>query len=232
MAARLLWLTVLLLLPRLALAMDPWEPPGACKAESWNDVEQWREWNSHTPPDNVRHWAEERPRFANRRDVWRWLDRLYIAVSDGKVLTLADCAFGDDMHFYLYERYDEAGEFHIVRAYFYEDHHYALVMRRTGEIYAVPGLPIWSPDRTRFAYAVCDLLNGTEELAVMSISHDRPEEEAKVQLPCTLGSCKLVWEGSAMLSATCEDPQGRGGKREVVRLTRKGDAWTSARSSR
>lgn len=232
MLARLLSLAVLLQLPGLAFAMDPWDPPGACKVESWNDVEQWREWNSHTPLDNARHWAEERPRYANHRDVWRWLDRLYIAVSDGKVITLADCAFGDDLHFYLYERFDDAGEFHVVRTYLYEDQNYALVMRRTGAIYAIPGAPIWSPDRTRFAYAVCDLLNGAEELAVMSISGDRPKEEAKVQLPCTLGACKLLWEGSSGLSATCEDPQGKGGQREVVRLTRKGDAWTSARSSR
>ena len=232
MFVRLLCLAVVVLLPRLAFAEEPWTPPGACRADTWNDVEQWREWNSHTPADNVTRWAEEKPRYANNRDVWRWLDRLYIAISGGKLLTLADCAFGDDLHFYLYERYDEAGEFHVVRTYFYEDHLYALVMRRTGKIYTIPGQPIWSPDRTRFAYSICDLMNGREELAVMSMSNDRPNLEAKSDLPCTLGNCKLIWENNTMVSATCEDPQGCGGKRQVVRLTRKGDGWTSSTSSR
>ena len=231
MLVRLLCFAVLLL-SGSARAQEPWTPPGACRAETWNDVEQWREWNSHTPPDNATRWAEEKPRYTNDRDVWRVLDRLYIAIDGGRVLTLSDCAFGDDLHFYLYERWDQAGEFHVVRTYFYEDHLYALVMRKTGKIYTVPGRPIWSPDRTRFAYSVCDLLNGKEEMAVLSMSGDRPKEEAKVELPCLLGGCKLVWEGNTMVSATCEDPQGSGGKRQVVRLTRKGDGWASTTSGR
>ncbi len=232
MFARLLCVVVVLQLSGPALAQEPWAPLGACKAETWTDVEKWREWNGHTPPDNATRWAEESPRYANDRDVWRVLDRLYIAIAGGKVLTLSDCAYGDGLHFYIYERWDQAGEFHIVRTYFYEDHLYALIMRKTGKVYTVPGRPIWSPDRTRFAYSVCDLLNGKEEFAVLSMSDDRPKEETKVQLPCTLGDCKLVWEGNTMVSATCEDPQGKGGKRQVVRLTRKGDGWVSTTSGR
>lgn len=232
MLARLLCLVFLLSLPRLALAEEPWTPPGACALRNWNDVEQWREWNSHTPPDNATRWAEEKPRYTNNRDVWRWLDRLYIAISGGRVLTLADCAFGDDLHFFLYERYDEAGDFHVVRTYFYEDHLYALVMRKTGKVYAIPGLPIWSPDRTRFAYGVCDQMNAKDDVAIVGIAGDRPRAEMKGHLPCDLGDCKLVWEGNTTLAATCESAQGQGSKRQVMRITRKGDGWTSTTSGR
>ena len=233
MSARLLCLGLLLLfLPRLALAMDPWDPPGACKIENWNDVEQWREWNSHTPPNNASRWAEEQPRYAGNRDVWRVLDRLYIAISGGKVLTLSDCAFGDDQHFYEYGRYDEAGEFHVVHTYFYEDYLYALVMRRTGRIYTIPGEPIRSPDRTRFAYAVCDLMNGTEEMAVLGMAGDQPKEEAKVELPCTWGECKLAWENADTVATTCTKVGEPGGERKVIRLSRRGGSWTSTTSNR
>lgn len=232
MLARLLCLVFLLSLPRFALAEESWTPPGACTLRNWNDVEQWREWNSHTPPDNATRWAEEKPRYTDNRDVWRWLDRLYIAVAGGRVLTLADCAFGDDLHFYLYERYDEAGDFHVVRTYFYEDHLYALVMRKTGKVYAIPGLPIWSPDRTRFAYGVCDQMNAKDDVAIVSVTGDRLRTEMKGQLPCNLGDCKLVWEGNTTLAANCENTQGQDNKRQVMRITRKGDGWTSTTSGR
>lgn len=233
MSARLLCLGILLLLlPRFALAIDPWDPPGACKLENWNDVEQWREWSSHTSPDNASRWAEERPRYANSRDVWRVLDRLYIAISGGKVLTLSDCAFGDGLHFYIYERYDEAGDFHVVNTYFYEDGLYALVMRKTGRIYAIPGKPVWSPGRARLAYAICDLLNAKQEMAVLSISDDQPKEEAKIDLPCTWGSCKLDWESADTVAATCTKDGEPGNERKVLRLSRPGGSWSATTSDR
>jgi hypothetical protein len=232
MFVRLLCLAVLLSFPRLALAEEPWTPLGACTLRNWNDVETWRDWNSHAPLTNAENWAKEAPRIVNDRDVWRWLDRLYIAVAGGKVVTLSDCAFGDDLHFYLNERYDEAGGFHVVRVYFYEDHLYALVMRSTGKVFAVPGLPIWSPDRTRFAYGVCDLMNAKEDVAIVSVVGDRPRAEMKGHLPCDLGDCKLVWEGNTTLAASCEDPQGQGNKRRVMRITRHGNGWASATSGR
>jgi hypothetical protein len=233
MFARLLCLGVLLLLfPRLALAMDPWDPPGACKAETWNDVEQWREWSSHTPLDNARHWAEEKPRYANSRDVWRVLDRLYIAISGGKVLTLSDCAFGDDLHFYLYERYDETGEFHIVRTYFYEDNVHALVMRKTGKVYALPGAPVWSPDRARFAYGVCSVLNDQDEIAIAHMSADGLKTETEARMPCGLGDCEIVWESADTVAATCPKAGEQGKEHKVMRLTRRGGSWTATTSDR
>lgn len=230
--ARLLLVVMLLVTPRLALAEDPWTPPAACLLENWNDVEGWRQWNSHTPPNNVENWATEKARYEDRRDVWRWLDRLYIGMANGKVVTLSDCPFGDDLHFFLYQRFDEAGNFHVVNVWRYEEHYYALVMRNSGKIYTVSGLPVWSPDRSRFAYAVCDLMNGTEEIAVMSIVDDRPVLNAKAELPCTMGECKLDWENNATVKATCEGTPESGATRSITRLRRQGDRWISTRTPR
>ncbi len=232
MLARLLCLAALVSFPRLALAQEPWTPAGACALRNWNDVETWREWNSHTPPANSENWAKEAPRIIDNRDVWRWLDRLHIAVAGGRVVMLSDCAFGDDLHFYLYERYDEAGGFHVVRVYFYEDHLYALVMRKTGKVFAIPALPIWSPDRTRFAYGVCDQMNAKDDIAIVRVTADGLSTEIAGRMPCGMGDCKLVWEGNATLSATCEETEGQGGKRQVMRLNRRGDGWAATTANR
>ena len=227
---RLLCLAVLALLPQPAMADDSWDPPNGCRQEKWSDVEAWRDWNSHTPSADAGSWSEERQRYADNREVWRWYDRLYIAIKGDKVLTLMDCPFGDDMHRFDYERYDEAGGFHVVHVWRYEDHFYVLAMRNSGKIYSVPGLPVWSPDRARFAYAACSPPDGTTdegvaEVAVMTIREDQPRMETRAQLPCFLDDCKLVWEDDKTVSATCEERDGP--KRSAIRLTRQSDGWVS-----
>lgn len=228
----LLCLAIVALVPRLVLADEPWDPPSGCRLEKWSDVEAWREWNSHTPSADDGAWAEERQRFADNREVWRWYDRLYIAVMGDKVLTLTDCPFGDDMHRFEYARYDAAGGFHVVHVWRYEDHFYALVMRNTGKIYTVPGLPVWSPDRSRFAYAACSPPDGSSDdgqatVAVMSIADSQPQEETKAETTCFLDDCKVVWENDMRLSVTCEERDGNNPRRSVLRLTRQGDGWVS-----
>ncbi|MGE0575720.1 MAG: hypothetical protein AB7F22_09550 [Reyranella sp.] len=227
---RLLCLSVLAFLPRLSLANEPWDPPSGCRLEKWSDVEAWREWNSHTPATNGDAWAQERRRIADNREVWRWYDRLYIAIMGDKVLTLADCPFGDDMHRYDYERYDAAGGFHVVHVWRYEDHFYALVMRDSGKIYTVSGLPVWSPERARFAYAVCIPPDGTTdeavaEVAVMSVVDKQPQIETRASMPCFLDDCKLVWEDDGTVTSTCEERDGIDRKRSVLRLSRQRDGW-------
>jgi hypothetical protein len=233
---RLLCLAALALLPHPSLADDPWDPPSGCRLEKWSDVEAWRDWNSHTPSGDDGSWAEERLRYAGNREVWRWYDRLYIAVMGDKVLTLTDCPFGDDMHRFDYERYDAAGGFHVVHVWRYEDHFLALVMRNTGKIYTVPGLPVWSPDRSRFAYAACSPPDGTTdegvaEVAVMTIAEDQPRVETRAQLPCLLDDCKLVWDDDGRVSVTCEQRGDKDAKRWVLRLIRQGDGWASTMMS-
>jgi hypothetical protein len=238
MLLRLVCLVVLLFLPRLSLAVEAWDgPPGGCSLENWSDVEGWRDWNNHTPPINAAHWEKEKLRYVGNREVWRWYDRLYISIRGNQVLTLIDCPFGDDMSYYIYERYDAAGGFHVVHVWRYEDHSYALVVRNTGKIYTIPGLPISSPDRSRFAYAVCYPPDGTTDegeaqVGIFDIKDDQPNMEARAQMPCSASDCTLKWEGNAVVSATCEDPQGNDAKRSVVRLTRRGDDWVAKTADR
>ncbi|MDQ2705400.1 MAG: hypothetical protein M3Y43_09555, partial [Pseudomonadota bacterium] len=194
MLARLFCLLVLLALSGVARAQEPWTPAGPCVARNWNEIEAWRDWLTHARPDNDREWAEERSRWINNRDVWRWLDRLYIAIDGGEVLTLADCPFSEDMHRYLYEAYDETGGFHIVAVRLYEDMVYALVMRRSGRVFTVPGLPVWSPDRTRFASGACSVLNDQDGIAISRVTPEGLKTEAEGRMPCGLGDCRITWE--------------------------------------
>jgi hypothetical protein len=220
----LLVLAVLFVAPALADDLGTLPPP-LCAPKTWNDVETWRDWASHTPPD-TRGWAEEQRRFANSRDVWRWLDRLYIAYEGGKVVTLADCPFTDSLYRYLYDRYDEIGEFHIVREIYYEDRLFTLVMRRTGRLFSIPAPPVWSPDKTRFAYAACDLMNGKDDLAIMKpTGQGRLKTEFETKIPCGLGDCRIAWEGPTVLTATCPRSGDQGNERRAVRLTLSAGAW-------
>ena len=231
---RLLCLAALLMVPGLSSAMDAWDDiPGGCRLDSWSDVERWRDWNSQSPL--AADWAEEKARYANNREVWRWHDRLYLATAEGNVLTLADCSFGDDSHYYEYERFDEPGGFHVVHVWQYEAHSYALVMRNTGKIYSMPGLPVSSPKASRYAYAACSPPDGTTdtgeaEIGIVSIVDNRPEIEAKVVMPCGASDCKVGWDGEEALTAQCED--GAGGNTWMTRLLRKDRDWTKIPSGR
>ena len=235
MLLRLLCLGILLLTPRLCLALDPWEEaPGGCRLDSWSDVERWRDWNRQSP--RAANWAEEKSRYGNNREVWRWHDRLYISILDGKVLTLADCSFSDDTHYYEYARYDEPGGFHVVHVWRYEAHGYALVMRNTGKIYSIAGLPVWSPDKARFAYAVCSPSDGTTdqgdaEIGIISFVDNRPKMDAKAAMPCHAQDCKIDWDDDATVSAACEAPHNSGGKPWLLQLTRTDFGWASKTSN-
>ena len=226
MIGRIVLVAVTLFAAGNALADERGDPPPAlCAPKDWNEVEGWRDWASHTPPD-TKGWAEEKRRFANNRDVWRWLDRLYIAYEGGKVVTLADCPFTDSMYRFLYDRYDGNGEFHIVRQIFYEDHLFALVMRKTGRLYTIPAPPVWSPDKARFAYGACDLMNGKDDLAILKpVGNGQLEVEIETRIPCGLGGCQLAWESPIALAATCPKAGDQGNERRVVRLTLSGGSW-------
>lgn len=232
MITRLFCIAGLLLSPGLAHAEDKGQPPPICTAKNWNEVEAWRDWASHTPPANVRHWAAEKERWRNSRDVWRVLDRLYIAITGGKVAVLADCPFTDSMYFYLYERYDPEGRFHVVRTVFYEDHVFALVMQQTGRLVHVPALPVWSPDRKRFAYAACSVLSGAEDLAIMRPVDDGIVTEIEAKIPCGLGDCTLVWESGTALTATCTRSGDQGNDVVTVRFDLQARNWIGTTAPR
>lgn len=232
MLARLVCLLALLAFPGAARAQEPWTPAGACVPRDWNEIETWRDWISHARPDNDLEWAEERSRWMNNRDVWRWLDRLYIAVDGGRLVTLADCPFTDDMHRYLYETYDETGGFHIVNVRLYEDRAYALVMRRSGKIFTIAGLPVWSPDRMRFASGACSVLNDQDAIAISHVSPEGLKTEIEGRMPCGLGDCQITWESNDTVAATCPKAGEQGNEHKVMRLTRRGGSWTATTSDR
>lgn len=233
MLARLVCLLALLIVPGAARAQEPWTRPDGCVAKNWSEVEGFRNWINHTPRDNSLDWAEERSRWSGRGDVWRWLDRLYLAIDGGRVVSLVDCPFTDSLYLYRYEKYDEIARFHIVGVQFYEDFLYALVMKKTGKIVAIPELPVWSPDRSRFAYAACNLLNSRAQIAVMDMAGEEPKLEGEAPLPCvSLGDCRISWESNTVVIADCQAHPGQAPGREVVRLTRQGESWMATTSNR
>lgn len=227
MIARIVGVIALVFFSSLAMADETGKPPPTCAPRNWNEVETWRDWASHTPPANKQNWAEEKTRWVNDRGVWRYLDRLFIVVEGGKVATLADCPFGDEMYFYVYENYDESGKFHVVRTVFYEDHVFALVMRKTGKLIDIPGRPIWSPDKARFAYGACDLLNGKDNLAILRPTGEGVKVETEANIPCGLGDCELKWESASALTATCLKSGDQGNERKRVRYVRQGEKWVA-----
>lgn len=121
-----------------------------------------------------------------------------------------------------YERFDERGGLHLWQ---YEAHSYALMMRNTGKIYSIPGLPVPSRDETRYAYAACSLPDGMTdkgeaEIGILSIVEGRSEIEAKAAMPCGAGACKIEWDGAEALGAACGN--GSSGSVWMTRFLRKG----------
>lgn len=192
MLVRLVCLLALLIVPDAARAQEPWTWPDGCVAKNWSEVEGFRNWINHTRRDNNLDWAEERSRWSGRGDVWRWLDRLYLAIDGGRVVSLVDCPFTDSLYLYRYEKYDEVGRFHIVGVRFYEDLLYALVMKKAGKIVAIPELPVWSPDRMRFASGVCSLPNSQDEIAISRVLPEGLKMEIEAHMPCGMGDCDLA----------------------------------------
>jgi len=232
MLARLAILLALLFLPGVALAQQPWKPPGGCVAKNWAEVEMFRDWLIHAPPDNDLQWAKEQGRWPANGGVWRWLERLYLAVAGDRVVSLVDCPFTDGLYRNLYEKYDETGGFHIVSVHLYEDQFYVLVIKKTGQIFSIPGLPVWSPDRARFAYGVCSLMNSQDEIAISRVSPEGLKTEIEGHMPCGMGDCEITWESNETVAATCPKAGDHGNEHKVMRLTRHGERWTATTSSR
>src|SRR5689334_5106735 len=61
-------------------------------------------------------WPREAERFGQKaQDVSRDGDRLRLTLENDRTAELADCPRGDAAHVFLYEHYDEAGHFYVVR---------------------------------------------------------------------------------------------------------------------
>ena len=92
---------------------------------------------------------------ATPANVSRDGERLRLKLENGGTVELADCRHGITAHAYLYEQYDEAGRFYVVRRPAYRDFSYTLVMRASGKQYRVYGTPVWTSDKKRFLTVAC-----------------------------------------------------------------------------
>jgi len=167
-------------------------------------------------------WPQEAERFkANRPDVSREADRLRLKLEKGDALELADCPHGEEAHVHLYERYDEAGRFYVVRRPAFKDFSYTLVMRASGKQYTVYGTPVWSQDKTRFLTVACSWLPPRGTLTVHAPASGGLAAEAEIRLPTCLDeteTCSARWDNPSWIAVTCtrSDGSSRRGSEFVV----------------
>lgn len=184
-------------------------------------------------PEYERYAAEEWPREAerfrsNRQSVSRAEGRLRLALEGASSwVELTDCPYGDTAYSYLYERYDEAGRFYVVRTAAYEDFSYTLVMRKTGKQFKVYGTPVWAQDKSRFLTVACSLLPERGTLTVHVPEGDSLRVEGEIALPCGSESCSARWDHASWISVSCtpwsEESKGKKGTEFV--LLRGKDGW-------
>lgn len=182
-------------------------------------------------PDYQRFSAEEWRQEAqwlksSERLVSRQHDRLRLALDGGQVLELADCPYGDAAYWYLYERYDQAGGFHVVRTQASDDFSYTLVTMRNGGQVTVHSAPVWASDRSRFLTIACSLEPPRGQLHIQTPAADGPTTEAEFPLPCDKESCSARWDHESWISVTCTPREAAAKKgSEFVLMRGKDGAW-------
>jgi hypothetical protein len=173
-------------------------------------------------------WPQEAERFkGNRQIVSRAAGRLRLALEGVGMVELTDCPYGDTAYTYLYERYDEAGRFYVVRTPAYEDFSYTLVMRKTGKLVTVYGTPVWAQDKSRFLTVACSLLPERGALTVHVPEGDGIKVEGEIALPCGTESCSARWDHASWISVSCTpwEAEGKGKKGTEFVLLRGKDGW-------
>ncbi len=154
--------------------------------------------------DSLAEWPLEAQRFkSNEQLVSRQRDRLRLALDGGKSIELVDCPYGDGAYQYLYERYDQAGRFYIVRKSAHDDFSYALVMMPTGRLSTVHGTPVWASDKSRFLTVACSLQPARGSLVIQAPAGDGLATEGEIALPCETESCSARWDFQSWVSVTC-----------------------------
>lgn len=169
--------------------------------------------------ESAKEWPQEAQRFkGNEQDVSRQGDRLRLTLGGGKTVELADCPYGDRAFRYLYERYDEAGRFFVIRTQASEDFSYTLV-KRSGRLFTVHGAPVWASDKSRFLTVACSLLPPRGNLVIQAPSGDGLATETEIALPCETESCSARWDFQSWISVACtpRDTGKRGTEFVVMR---------------
>ena len=177
--------------------------------------------------DSLAEWPQEAQRFKSHEQlVSRRRDRLRLALDGGKAIELVDCPYGDDAYHYLYERYDQAGRFYVVRKSALEDFSYALVMMPTGQMFTVYGAPVWASEKSKFLTIACSLQPARGTVLIQAPAGDGLATEAEFSLPCDTESCSARWDHQSWISVTCT-PRDAGGKKgtEFVLIRGSDGSW-------
>ncbi len=163
--------------------------------------------------DAVTEWPREAQRIkSNEQLVSRQRDRLRLVLDGGKSVELVDCPYGDDAYHYLFERYDQAGRFYVVRRVGSDDLSYALVMMPTGRVFTAYGAPVWASEKSKFLTIGCSLQPSRGSLVIHAPAAEGLATEAEFPLPCDTESCSARWDHQSWISVTCV-PRGAGGKK-------------------
>ena len=169
--------------------------------------------------ESAKDWQQEAQRYkSNEQMVSRQRDRLRLALDGGKTVELVDCPYGDSAYQYLYERYDQAGRFYVIRTPAHEDFSYTLVLMRTGRLFTVYGAPVWASDKSRFLTVACSLLPPRGSLVIQALAGEALATEAEIPLPCETESCSARWDHPSWVAVTCtpRDASGKKGTEFVV----------------
>jgi len=186
-----------------------------------------RPMNADYARDHADDWRDEAARLKrDERLVARQQDRLRLVLDGGKALELVDCPYGDDAHWYLFERYDRAGRFYVVRTRGPDDFSYTLVMLPTGGTYTVHGSPVWAAEKSRFLTVACSLDPPRASLFIRAPDGGTIATEAEFPLPCASESCSARWDHESWISVACapRDGSGKRGSEFVLVRNDKG-AW-------
>ena len=159
--------------------------------------------------------------------VSRQGDRLRLLLDVDKSIELADCPYGDDGYHFLFERYDPAGRFYVVRKSGQDDFSYLLVMIPTGQQVTVYGVPVWTSEKSKFLTIACSLQPPRAALVIHAPDGAALTKEAEFELPCDSESCAARWDHQSWISVTCT-PRDSGGKKgkEFVLMRSNNGTWS------
>ncbi|MBM3646320.1 MAG: hypothetical protein FJX11_00880 [Alphaproteobacteria bacterium] len=177
--------------------------------------------------DSADDWREEAQRIKSHELLAsRRHDRLQLVLDGGKTLELVDCPFGEGARWYLYERYDRPGGFHVVRTVTPDDFSYTLVILKSGRQFTVHSSPVWPPDRSRFVTVACSIEPARGTLSIQAPAGGSLATEAEFPLPCERESCSARWDHESWISVTCAPREASAKKgTEFVLMRGKDGAW-------
>lgn len=205
----------------------PNEYRSATGMTAWKAVDnrQQREWARKEV------WPEEAARIARSgQDVVRDDDELHVhLVPGGQAAVVFRNIWGlDPGVFYLYQTFDEVGRFHVVSAGMVDNEgHFLLISARSGLVYRVHGVPVYSPDKTRFLAQAFNGMGCIEGVAVYRYESDKLFKEAESAMGCDQ-PCAHAWSGSTEITSDCKSASGE--DRVQYRLTWREGTWHRTRS--